>query len=101
MTQEPEQGVQTRSTSKANRFWLIVLGIGMVGVYAALFVPALGGLDIEPKLGISFTLGHVLFFRLWWKQKGRKGWHGALLGLFVGFLMFFLAAFLSGIIKHP
>ena len=69
---------------------LVLIGIALVGTYAAMFIGASAGRapgTNTPYL-LSVVFGTSVVFYLWWKQKGRKGWEGALLGAIIGFLVY-------------
>lgn len=81
------------------RVWLLLLGVLLIGTYAAMLVPALAGLPQNPSAGSSSLLLHSLFLYVLWKQRARTGWHGALIGAGVGVLAFFVAAFIGGMLR--
>ncbi len=86
--------------TKPNVLWVYVIAVAIVGTYAAMFIPAFVGQTINPQSGYGAMLWTGLFFHLWWKRRGRKGWHGALNGAAIGLLVFFAASFLSGFMRH-
>jgi hypothetical protein len=71
----------------------------MVGAYAALFLPAFAGHQLPPSAGPASIFWNWLFFYLFWKRRGRKGWHGGLIGAGVGLVVFVLAAFIGGMVR--
>lgn len=85
--------------SKPKAFWLFVVGVCLVGAYAAMFIPAFAGQNFQSKNLFSTMLWTGLFFYLWWKRRARKGWHGALIGSVIGILASFAAAFIGGFMR--
>lgn len=85
----------TPSTAKPKRIWLVLVGVALFSTYASIFIPAFVGQppNVQAISGSLFWTG--LFFYLWWRQRERKGWQGALLGVVVGIAMVNLAAFLG------
>lgn len=92
--------VGSASISGPKRIWLLVVGFLLVGTYASMFIPAFAGQASNPMSAYGSMLWNGLFFYLWWKRRGRNGWHGALLGVFVGVLAFTLSAFVRGFVGH-
>lgn len=90
--------ITTAKIAKLRQRWLYIVGFCMVGAYAAMFIPAFLGHSIESGGGSMLWTG--LFFYLWWKLRARKGWHGAMIGFALGFLIFMLAAVVSGFMSH-
>ena len=86
--------------SKPKALWLYIVGVLLVGTYAAMFIPAIAGQNINPQSGYGSMLWTSLFFYLLWKRRTRKGWHGALVGSAIGLFVFVAAAFISGLIRH-
>ena len=86
--------------SKPKALWLYIVGVLLVGAYAAIFIPAFAGENINPQFGPGSMFWTGLFFYLWWKQRARKGWQGALVGSAIGLIAFLAAAFISGLIRH-
>ena len=91
-----EIGSSNDSTKKPTALWLYLVGVLLVGTYAAMYIPAFAGDKINPQTGFGSLLWTSLFFYLWWKRLGKKGWIGALIGAVLGIVAFTLAAFLSG-----
>ena len=89
----------TLGVAKPRVLWLYVVGVLLVGTYAAMFLPALAGQTVSPQTGPGSMLWTGLFFYLWWKRRARKGWHGALIGATLGILVFGLAAFIGGFMR--
>ena len=96
----PEETMGKADIAKPRRIWLYVAGVLLVGAYAAMFLPALAGQSINPQSGFGSMLWTGLFFFLWWRQRGRSGSRGALIGTVVGILIFMLAAFVGGLMRH-
>lgn len=88
------------STGKAIRIWLIVVGILLVGDYAGIFIPAASGDPMAPASGYGPPILTGLFLYLLWRQRGEKGWVGALIGVAFGIFVFFVAAFVAGAASH-
>jgi hypothetical protein len=89
---------------KPKAHWLYTIGIlgvvvALIGVYAAVFIPAIAGSGINPQSGYGLLFWNGLFFYLIWKRRARKGWHGLLLGFLIGILVFFVASFIGGFSK--
>jgi hypothetical protein len=80
-------------------FSLYFAGVLLVGIYAAMFIPAFAGQRINPQSGFYSMLSTGWFFYLWWKRRVRKGWHGALVGAAIGILAFCVAAFVSRLMR--
>lgn len=84
---------------KPSVIWLYLVGVLLIGAYAAVFIPAAAGeINSQADFGIFFLT--ALFFYLWWKRRGRKGWHGMLIGLGAGFVVEFVAGFISAFVRH-
>jgi hypothetical protein len=92
---------RTAGARKARSYmvWLIIVGLGLIGMYAALFIPAFAGQQHDSKNDLACIFWTVVFFWLLWKQLLKKGWQGALAGLAVGFLVLFAVGFVSGLAK--
>ena len=99
MDDQHTESIKDLNKSKPKRLWLYLAGVALIGTYAAMFIPAFAGLSINPQTGPSSMIWSSLFFYLWWKRRGRKGWHGAILGSVFGIFIFVLAAFISGWIR--
>jgi hypothetical protein len=82
------------------QLWLFLVGIALLGIYAAVVVLVYAGHRIGPEALYGSGLWHGLFFYLWWRKIGRNGWHGAVFGFFVGILAFSIAAFLAALMRH-
>jgi hypothetical protein len=76
-----------------------VYGVGAVAILVSLglFVLAFSGMNVTNG-GASSMFWNGLFAYLLWKRMGRTGWHGALIGVGVGLVLFVLASFVSGYI---
>lgn len=79
--------------------WLYIVGVLLMGTYAAMFIPAFAGQKVNPQTGTGSMLWTCLFFYLWWKQRARKGWQGALIGVTLGTFVFAAAAFIGGFMR--
>lgn len=84
---------------KISVIWLYIVGVLLLGTYAALFIPAFTGRSLIPQYGCGSLFWNSLFFYLLWKWRARKGWHGALVGAALGLLAFFVAGFIEGLIR--
>lgn len=80
------------TVKRPHTVWLIILAICCIGVYAAVLVPAIFGQKPPSQTAAGCMFWTGLFFWLWWKRRERKGWHGAVIGAVVGYLVFFSAA---------
>lgn len=87
----------TTDVAKPRKLWLYIVGVLLVGTYAAMFLPAFGGQKINPQSTFSSMLWTGLFFYLWWKRRARKGWHGALVGSALGLLVSVAAEVIAGL----
>ncbi len=92
--------VDSAGNSGPRKIWLFIVGFLLMGTYASMFISAFSGQAVSPMSGYASMLWNGLLFYLWSKRRGRKGWHGALLGVFVGVLAFALAAFVRGVVGH-
>lgn len=90
----------TDDSAMPRKLWLYIVGVSLVGTYAAMFIPSLAGHRINPQTGLYSMLWTGLFFYLWWKRHARKGWHGALLGSALGFFAFIVASFIGSLMTH-
>lgn len=79
--------------------WLYLAAVPLVGTYAAIFIPAFAGRNVNSLSVFASMLWTGLFFYLWWKRRGRKGWRGALSGMAVGVIVCFSAAAISGFVR--
>lgn len=95
-----ESPATTSVVPKRRSIWLIVTGILLVVTYAAMFIPAFAGQKQIPQSGFGSMFWTGLFFYIWWKQRNRSGWHGALIGAALGVLVFFVAAVIGGYVNH-
>jgi hypothetical protein len=80
--------------------WLYILALAIVGSYAAAFIPAFAGQKLTPVAGNGILLWTALLFYVVWKRRGRKGWHGTLIGLGAGFVVLVLASYISAVVRH-
>lgn len=79
--------------------WLYLAAVPLVGTYAAIFIPAFAGRNVNSLSVFSSMLWSGLFFYLWWKRRDRKGWRGALSGMAIGVIACFSAAVISGFVR--
>ena len=82
---------------KPSLAWLYLAAIAWIGAYAAQLVPALGGQPYPKESAVGLNGVWVfagLFFYVLWKRRGRKGWHGFLIGALIGFFLMVVAEFL-------
>lgn len=82
-----------RDRKRPSLVWILLVGTGLVGMYAALLIPALTGRNIDPTALGPYLLWTVVFFWLLWKRLHRKGWHGVLIGVGVAMACLFIADF--------
>lgn len=76
--------------------WVWLGGIAVIGAYAALLIPAFAGQIGDAQTGIGVIFWSSIFFLLLWKYRGRKGWHGSLLGFVLGLVLFAAAPVIVG-----
>lgn len=88
---ENEMEIPERKT----KLWIYITVVGAVGIYAAMFLPAAVGQNIDPMSGYSSMTWSALLFAAIWRYRNRSGWGGA--GVVFGIFMFMLAAFVSGL----
>ena len=81
--------------AKPRKLWLYVVGVLVVGTYAAMFLPAFAGRQLHPQSTFASVLWTGLFFYLWWRRRDRKGWLGALIGSMLGLLISVVAQVIS------
>ena len=60
-----------------------------------MFIPAIAGMRQDPMSGYSSMIRSSAFFYALWRYRLKRGWHGALIGVVIGILMFVLAAFVG------
>jgi hypothetical protein len=93
-TSGPEKAVNLESEMPEPRkslfIWIVIVGIGLVGIFAAILIPAFTGQKptTNPPVGLYVMLWTGLFFYLMWKQQDKKSWQGTLIGLGVGFFVY-------------
>ncbi len=80
---------------KLNTIWLYFLLFCVFGAYAGVFILAFDGQSFSPSNSYAAIFFTGLFFYASWKQRSRKGWHGALIGGAIGFIVSMLAIILS------
>ena len=87
--------------TKIPRMLLVyVVAVMSLGVYAAMFIPAMSGQAISRGSSQSAMIITSLLFFLSWRRLGRKGWHGALLGAVVGLALSSVAHAIYGFMRH-
>lgn len=96
----PTPAAPKPGASRTQLLVLVLLGLALVGTYAAMFIPALAGQPVNPQTGPGALLWTSVFFYVYWKRRGGPGWRGAVLGAFIGLCVFILAAFVSGYVRH-
>lgn len=79
--------------------WFYAVAVLTFGTYGAMLLAASQG-SLGSMEGYASMFWTGLLFYLLWKQRARKGWHGALIGVVVGIMSFVLAAFLGGLMRH-
>lgn len=96
--QQAEAVVDTKEL-KPKKIWLYIVGFLVVGAYAGIFIPIFAGKNIinPASAGYSSMFITGLFFYILWKQRSRKGWQGALIGVLIGIIVFTLASFVEGL----
>ena len=80
--------------------WLLLVGVALVGIYAAMFVLVYTGHGIGTLAVYGSALWHGLFFHLWWRKIGLNPWHGAALGFYIGILAFCIVDFVAKFMSH-
>lgn len=79
---------------------LYILGGFLILGYAMLFTPDFLGKGISPQTSAGYIFWTGLLFYLWWKQRGRNGWHGALVGSAIALVVLFVAGFIGGVVRY-
>ena len=72
-------------SKRISTIWLILVGIAIVGTYAAVLIPALAGKETDSTGILGCLLWTGLFFFLLWKRSDRTPWIGAVIGVAIGF----------------
>lgn len=85
---------------KPNPLWLYFVSVMLFGLYASAFIPAMSGKNITGSSINGILVMTTLFFYLLWRNRERKGWHGALIGFTIGFLAALVASTLSVHMSH-
>lgn len=96
-----EENIGTTSSGSRGprKLWLYLIGIVCIGIYAAAFIPAFAGKQVDAKIGPPMLLLTTLFFAFLWQRRGKKARYGVWIGVLVGFLAFALAAFVGGYMR--
>lgn len=76
-----------------------VIGIAVLSffLYSYVLMATLAGATLRGNEAIYIALWTSVVFYVIWKRKGWRGWVGALVGCFAGFVFVFLAAAVSGL----
>jgi hypothetical protein len=77
--------------------WLV--GLLLVGAYAAAFVPGLAGQRPSGQAGMAALVWSALFFGLLWKRRAQNTWQGIVIGIVVGFFVFMAGHFAAGVVS--
>jgi len=85
-----------KKKSKLLILGVVILGIFLIGQYAAMYIPAYIGTPPKQISIIGSVLWSSLFFMLLWKLLNMKKIYGFILGATIGLVSFFGASFLSG-----
>ena len=86
---EPEQ-------KRISVLWVAAGLFFLVGVYGALFIPALSGTAPRPNTFSGSLFWHTVFFVILWKRRLLNPWQGGAIGAAAGIAAFLLALFISG-----
>lgn len=89
-------------TSKPGKLLIVgvvLLGICVIGTYAAMLIPAVNGTNPKPIAGWASIFWSVFFFVMLWKALNKKRYVGLILGLVIGFIAFFVSGFLAGYVN--
>jgi len=68
-------------------FLFVLLCIALIGMYAAMLLPALVGEKLRTQEAMGIVFWTSLFFYVLFRRFGNKGWMGAIAGFGVGFLV--------------
>ena len=68
----------------------------LVGTYAAMFIPAYAGYPLNEIAVFASPFWTSMFFLFLWKYLNKKALHGFILGIIIGLVVWFCAAFYSG-----
>jgi len=92
-------GLLDQGKKRPRIIWSVLLGVAMIGMLGALFIPAAAGIRLDPMTGYHSMIWGSLFFWAVWRYRLKTGWHGGLLGAGVGLLLWMLAVFISGYVR--
>lgn len=88
-----------KPAKKLSITWPVTLGVCMIGMLGALFIPASVGQRLDPMTGYYSMIWSSLFFWSGWRYILKTGWHGGVIGAVVGLLLWMLAVFISGYVR--
>jgi hypothetical protein len=80
--------------------WLLITMFCFVMTAAAAFIPAATGQPQTPQTGSSLVLWGGLSMWLVWRHNGRTPWVGVVVGIVTGLLVFGVASFVGGFLRH-
>lgn len=90
--------VAPKPRNKSLRYlWLPLVGLALIGDYAASLIPAFAGKPVEPQNNMGVMLVSLLFFCLLWKYLQRRVWVGAIVGFCVAFAVLFAVGFITAV----
>jgi hypothetical protein len=75
--------------------WLPLVGLALIGDYAAALIPAFAGKPINPQSTTGIWLVSLLFSCLLWKYLQRRVWVGAIIGLCVASVVLFAVGYIT------
>jgi len=75
---------------------IVLLSICLIGIYAAMFIPAYLGESPKPMSGYASIFWHALFFAMLLKALNKKKYIGVIIGVIIGILAFYYSAYLAG-----
>ena len=76
-----------------NLILLIISFLLVIGTYAAMFIPATVGEELREISLFSSPFWTSMFFLFLWKLLNKKAFHGFIIGLIIGVIIWFVAAF--------
>ena len=86
--------------AKPNPAWLWLFGVIAILADVSILISVFAGRPPMSQYGGGMLSTHGLLFYFLWRDLGKKGWQGGLIGVFVGLFIFALAAFTAGYIGH-